>query len=120
MSNIEKYDVWHKAVDLAWDVIQFSVKDLFVSKNFGIKDQIQRSALSVPSNIAEWADRQTDKEFVRYLYIARWSLTELKTQLYTLSKKKLIETKIYETFHADIQTCHKMINWLIKTISKSI
>ena len=118
MANIENYKVWQKAVEVAGDIIEFTTNNTFISKNFWIKDQIQRSAFSIPSNIAEWADRDSDKEFVRYLYIARWSCTELKTQLKILVLKKFIPENIYNNFESKLSEIHKMINGLIKSIYK--
>lgn len=51
------------------------------SQNFGFRDQIRRAAVSVASNIAEGKERETIPEFIRYLYIAKGSAGELKTQL---------------------------------------
>ncbi|USN55131.1 MAG: four helix bundle protein [Candidatus Peribacteria bacterium] len=71
MPKVEDYKVWQKAVALASDVIAWTIHTATIEKQYGIKDQLQRSALSVPSNIAEGVDRETDKELARYVYIAR-------------------------------------------------
>lgn len=63
------------------------------SRDFGFRDQIQRASVSVPSNIAEGFERQTDKEFVQYLFIAKGSNGELRTQLYLAIELKYIERK---------------------------
>ena len=52
-----------------------------LEERYGLSGQMRRAAVSVPSNIAEGAGRETPKEFIRYLYIARGSLAELETQL---------------------------------------
>jgi four helix bundle protein len=63
-------------------------------KDFGFRDQIQRSAISVPSNIAEGFERRSHKEFVQYLYVAKGSAAELKTQLYLAVKIRYIDSVV--------------------------
>jgi len=62
-------------------------------KDFAFRDQIQRSAVSVPSNIAEGFERNTNKEFIQFLYIAKGSNGELTTQLYLAITLKYIDKK---------------------------
>jgi len=114
MADIQNLKVRHKAIDLAKDTY-ILVKD---SKDFGLKEQIQKSVVSIPSNIAEWYERQTDKEFIRFLYIARWSCSELRTQFIILSQ-------IYTTIDVTqishlLDDIYKMINSLIKKIGQDI
>ncbi|MDV5171087.1 four helix bundle protein [Photobacterium rosenbergii] len=72
-----KLHIWQESFQIAVDVHR-----LFVScKDFGFKDQISRSSVSVPSNIAEGEERETRKESVRFLYYAKGSCGELVTQL---------------------------------------
>lgn len=75
--TFEDLRVWQVGIQLCIDVYTI-FKD---NRNFGLRDQIQRSAVSAPSNIAEGFERQTDKEFIRYLYMAKGSCGELRTQL---------------------------------------
>jgi len=82
MWAVENLRVWQDAVGLATEVYLLIKNSDSFSKDFGLKDQVQRSVVSISSNIAEWNDRQSDVEFRRFLYIARWSSSELKTQLY--------------------------------------
>ena len=85
--NFEKLTIWKDAVDLAVKVIM-SVKD---STNYSLKDQLTRSSVSVPSNIAEGCERQTEKEFSRYLSIAGGSSGEVRTQLIIASRIGMID-----------------------------
>jgi four helix bundle protein len=71
--------VWQKAKDLAVIIYRISNKTL-LSKDFSLRDQIRRSAVSIASNIAEGDERDTDKESVRFFFIAKGSLAELRTQ----------------------------------------
>lgn len=72
--------VWQKSKDLAILKYKISVTGM-LSKDFGLRDQLRRAAVSIPSNIAEGNERETDKESVRYFYIARGSAAEILTQL---------------------------------------
>jgi len=85
--TFEDLVVWKEGMRLCVDVYAL-LKDC---RDYSFKDQIQRSAVSVPSNIAEGFERQTDKEFVQFLYIAKGSCAELRTQLYLASELKIIE-----------------------------
>ena len=79
-NKIEKFEdlkIWQDSVTIAVEIYAL-FKD---SKDFGFRDQIQRSSVSVPSNIAEGYDRQTNNEFIRFLRIAKASCAELRTQL---------------------------------------
>ena len=75
--NFENLDVWKRGCRLAVNVCVISHK----SQEFALKDQIQRSAISIPSNIAEGAERSSDADFVRFLSYSKGSCGELRTQL---------------------------------------
>ena len=91
MSNVvhkfEDLNVWKEAMLLTRDVY----RELKNCKNFGLRDQMQRSAVSIPSNIAEGFERNSNKEFIRFLYIALGSCAELRTQLYITIDIEIIE-----------------------------
>jgi four helix bundle protein len=79
--KVEKFEdliVWKDSMRLAVEVYEQSKE----CRDFGFRDQIQRSSVSVPSNIAEGYERQSNKEFIQYLYIAKGSCGELRTQIY--------------------------------------
>jgi len=87
IKSFEELDIWKESMQVA-----LQIYTLFKEcKDFGFKDQVQRSAVSVPSNIAEGFERQTDKEFVQFLYIAKGSCGELRTQIYLALKLSYIE-----------------------------
>jgi four helix bundle protein len=78
VKRFEDLQVWKESMKLT-----VNVYELFKHCNdYGLKDQIQRSAVSVPSNISEGFERMSNKEFVHFLYIAKGSCAELRTQLY--------------------------------------
>ncbi|HNW51053.1 MAG TPA: four helix bundle protein [Prolixibacteraceae bacterium] len=89
-NKIEKFEdlmVWQEAMLLAENIY----KSFSTCKDFGFKDQIQRASVSVPSNIAEGFDRQTNKEFIQFLYISKGSASEMRTQLYLAKRLKLVD-----------------------------
>lgn len=80
MANYDELKVWQRAMDLAEQV--YTVTARFPnSEVFGLTAQVRRSAVSVPSNIAEGHGRETQRDFARFLAMARGSLSELETQL---------------------------------------
>lgn len=78
MEALERLEVWKRSCRLAVDI--YSV--LRNCRDYGYKDQATRSGLSIPSNIAEGYERDSDKELARFLRIAKGSCGELRTQLY--------------------------------------
>ena len=80
MRNHHNLDVWKDAMRLVTDVYQLTTH-FPDSERFGLISQMRRCAVSVPSNIAEGAARGSNADFLRFLYIARGSLSELETQL---------------------------------------
>jgi four helix bundle protein len=78
MGNFKKLMVWQKAKDLAVNVYKLTDSVPF-KKDYGLKDQIRRSSVSIPSNIAEGDNLDTDKQSVKHFYFARGSTAELKT-----------------------------------------
>jgi four helix bundle protein len=77
-TTFEDLEVWKRGCQLAVDVCVST----HAMKNFGLKDQMQRSAISIPSNIAEGSERDSDGDFIRFLRISKGSCGELRTQLY--------------------------------------
>ena len=77
-TTFEDLEVWRRGCQLAVDVC-VATHEL---KNYGLKDQMQRSAISIPSNIAEGAERDSEGDFIRFLRISKGSCGELRTQLY--------------------------------------
>ena len=78
VTTFEDLEVWKRSCQLAVDVCVA----LHDSRDYALKDQMQRSAISVPSNIAEGAERDSDGDFIRFLRISKGSCGELRTQLY--------------------------------------
>lgn len=104
MSRHRKYQdliVWQRAMDLVADIYKATLR-LPDSEKFGLIAQLQRAAVSVPSNIAEGAGRGSTKEFLYFLSVARGSLFEVETQLLIGERLGLLERTddIIETIEA--------------------
>ena len=107
--------VWQKAMDLT-AVIYKLVKKLPKEELYSLSDQMRRAAISIPSNIAEGQDRNTDKEFAHFLCIARGSRAELETQLLICVKVEyLTENEISEAMNL-LSEVGKMLTSLIKKV----
>jgi len=108
--------VWQRAVELSSE-IYLALADL---RDYGFKDQITRSSLSVPSNIAEGIERISDRETMRFLDIARASAAEVQTQIYVGIKIAYVEKIQGERWIAELDEISKMITGLIKNIKRNL
>lgn len=108
--------VWQKAMELVAEVYRLA-KKLPKEELFALSDQIRRSAISIPSNIAEGQGRNSTKEFIQFLAIAKGSKAELETQLLLCVKiDYLNESEIQMAINL-IQEVGKMLNALQKTLT---
>ncbi|MCK0109295.1 four helix bundle protein [Flavobacteriaceae bacterium S0825] len=89
MHKVEDLKIWRKSIELT-KAVYILVTDLPSDEKFGLTSQIKRSAISIPSNIAEGAGRNSQKEFKHFLSIANGSAYELQTQLILLIELNLI------------------------------
>lgn len=87
--SFEDLVVWQRGRELAVDVYVLFKH----SKDFAYKDQMIRSSLSIPSNIAEGSERNSSKDFARFLHYAKGSCGELRTQLYLCERLGIIESE---------------------------
>src|SRR5215475_8589230 len=89
MHNLKELKIWNKAIDLTVDVYK-ATADFPSDERFGLVSQSRRSAISIPSNIAEGAGRNSKKEFSNFLGIANGSSYELQTQLVISNRLNLL------------------------------
>lgn len=109
--RFEDLDVWKRSVRLSIEIYQL-LREL---KDFGFKDQITRSGLSVPSNIAEGFDRVSNKECVTFLSYAKGSCAELRTQIHIGIEIGYIDCNIGKKWLLEAQEISNMLGGLIKT-----
>ena len=108
-------DVWNKSVALVTSIYEIT-KDFPKDELFGLTSQIRRSAVSIPSNIAEGSARKGNKEFVQFLYISLGSMAELETQLIIATNLKYISSSKYDLIINDLTDIRKMLSGLIKYV----
>jgi four helix bundle protein len=107
-------DVWNKAMELAEKLYYLTAK-FPKEEKYGFVSQIRRSAISIPSNIAEGASRNSNKEFMQFLYVAMGSLSEIETQVLLATRLKLInEPALFD----NIESIRKMLLGLIKFLKR--
>ena len=105
-------EVWQKSRVLVTLIYQLT-KTFPKEEVFGLISQIRRSAVSIPSNIAEGCGRNTSKDTLQFLFIARGSLYELETQLYLALDLKYLEEADFNNALQLITTCKKLLNGFI-------
>ena len=115
MHKFKELSVWQKAVDLAVDVYQIT-KNFPSDERYGLRSQINRSVVSIPSNIAEGAGRNTDGEFRHFLGISVGSSFELETQLIIANKIGYIEKETVDMTVKKINDIQNMTFGLQKSI----
>ena len=118
MHNFQELKIWQKAMDIAESTYLISA-EFPKEEKFGLTSQIRRSAVSIPSNIAEGAGRNTDGEFKNFLGIASGSSNELYTQLILEQRLGLIsEDEQLSNILKELEEVQKMNYTLIKKFSK--
>lgn len=116
MKDFKDLIVWQKAMELVAEVYLL-VKKLPKEELFALSDQIRRAAISIPSNIAEGQGRNSTKEFIQFLAIAKGSKAELETQLLLCVKINYLNNSDIETAINLIQEVGKMLNALQKSLT---
>jgi len=115
MTGYEKLNVWQESMKLVTQIYKI-VRKLPKEEVYALSDQIRRSAVSVPSNIAEGSSRNSKKEFIQFLYISLGSLCELETQLKICQNIGYLD----DINHVFIETekIKKMLNALISSMKR--
>jgi len=112
--KFEDLDVWKRSARMSADLY----KELAELRDYGFKDQITRSGLSIPSNIAEGMDRTTRKEKARFLDIAKGSCAELRTQIYIGIDIGYIEKETGTQWIAETQEISAMLVGLMRALKE--
>ena len=113
IKQFEDIQAWQAARELTRMVYAVSTRGAF-AKDYRLRDQIQGSAISVMSNIAEGFDARTDPEFIRFLGYARRSATELQSQLYAALDQSYISQEEFDQIYAQATKTKSLIGGFIR------
>lgn len=113
-SRFEDLIFWQKARELTRFIYSFTRKGDF-KKDFGVRDQIQRSCVSVMSNIAEGFGRGSNKEFIQFLFVARGSISEVQSELYVSKDLNYVsEQEFKEAYHLTEEISRLIGSFILK------
>lgn len=118
-NRFEEIEVWKSSRSLVKDIYEIT-NNKFFSRDFGLRDQIRRCAVSIPSNIAEGYERKSNVEFIRFLYIAKGSAGEVRTQLYLAKDINYIEDEIFNNLLKKCEEISKSLSGFIKYLQSTI
>jgi len=116
--SFQELDAWKLGRVLAKEIYKETSTGNF-SKDFGLKDQVRRAAVSVVSNIAEGFERNGDKQFIQFLYMAKGSIGELRTQLCIASDLGYLTEETFEKLWNMATRIGEIISGLIRYLKKS-
>lgn len=114
--SFEDLKVWKRSTRLSVELTKY----LSDCDDYAFKNQVLRSALSIPSNIAEGAERQSEKEFRYFLNVAKGSAAELRTQLYVGMETKIVEKEMAKEMVQELKELSSMLQGLIKSLDKKL
>lgn len=115
--DTSKLIVWQKAHELVLRIYEIT-KDFPREELFGLTSQIRRAAASIPSNIVEGKARGSNKEYKRFMLMARGSLEEVKYQLLLVKDLQYIDEKIYQELIGQAKEVGRLLNGLIVSLNK--
>jgi len=113
--SFEELEVWKSGCRLAVRVYEV-LKDC---RDYGLKDQMTRAAVSISSNIAEGSERDSKQEFIRFLHIAKGSAAELRTQVYIAHQIGIVQKDVKDEFVEELKKISAMLHGLIKSVHRS-
>ncbi|MHB1236814.1 MAG: four helix bundle protein [Gallionella sp.] len=117
VDRFEDLIAWQKARQPAAEIYRISVQGDF-SRDFGLRDQIRRAAVSTMSNIAEGFDRGSRSEFHQFLVIAKASCAEVRSQLYVAQDVGYIDQKIFDAVSSSASELSRIIGGLRAAVQK--
>lgn len=115
MHNFRELKIWKDSMELAKQTLK-TTKKYPLQERYSLVSQMNRAAISIPSNIAEGSARKSNKEFSQYLRIALGSAFELETQIIISYESGYLKEENYKELIGKINSNQKMINGFLKTV----
>lgn len=116
--SFEEINSWQKARQFNKRIYEVTDKEIF-KKDYDLTRQIRRATISISSNIAEGFERNTDKEFIYFLYIAKASAGEVRSQLYLALDLNYISKIEFDELFENVSDISKLISGFIKYLNES-
>jgi len=121
MPAAEKFEdlrVWQTARQIVSSIYRLSSVDGF-SKDYALRDQIRRAAISIPSNISEGFARRSNREFVQFLFIAKGSAAEVENQLYLALDQSYITQEEFNLIYEALELLSKQLSKFITYLKQA-
>ena len=118
VKNFEDLEIWKDARALTRAIYQLT-RDPKFSKDFGLRDQIQRATVSMMSNIAEGFERGGNQEFIQFLYVAKGSCGEVRSQLCVAMDQGYVDQKVVDDLLTSLKRLSIMIKHLVDHLKSS-
>ncbi len=115
----EETKIWQESRKLVNSIYLAIQNSTAFSQDYALGNQIKRAAISIPSNIAEGFERSTNKELIHFLFIAKGSAGEVRTQLWLASDLNFLNKKELDALIDKVKTISKMIQGMINYLQKS-
>lgn len=114
LTSFEEIISWQKSRELNAEIYRITNNNVLFIKDYGLRDQMRRSSISISSNIAEGFERETKKEFIRFLYIAKASAGEFRSQLYLALDLGYLQDNEFESLYTKVNDISKLLSGFIK------
>jgi four helix bundle protein len=118
IKNFEDLEIWQLARRLTQEIYTLGRTPKF-AKDYALKDQMQRAAVSIMSNVAEGFERGGNQEFIQYLYVAKASCGEFRSQLYVALDQEYVDQTIFDKLTTVLKRLSAMIKHLIDHLRQS-
>ena len=118
VERFEELKVWQAARDVANAVYKSSSNGAF-ARDYALRDQIRRAAVSIPSNIAEGFSRHSNREFIQFLFISKGSAAEVQSQLHTAFDQGYISQGEFDSIYETLEVVAKQLSRFITYLKES-